>query len=77
MFKNIKTADQLEQARHDCEAESVRCTRDSLLDQTDYMVMPDYPMVDKTAVEAYRQALRDITEQSGFPFSIQYPERNF
>ena len=54
--------------------EAVTSKRDTLLIQTDYLVMPDYPLVDKTAVEIYRQALRDITLQEGYPLNIDWPE---
>jgi hypothetical protein len=47
--------------------------RQQLLDDTDYIMMPDYPMVDKSAYESYRQALRDITKQEGFPYEVVWP----
>jgi hypothetical protein len=50
--------------------------RDALLLETDYLVMPDYPLVDKSEVEAYRQVLRDITLQAGYPLAIEWPELN-
>lgn len=53
----------------------VRMHRDSLISRTDFYVQPDYPS-DPTgleAVKAYRQALRDIPEQSGFPRNVQWP----
>lgn len=54
---------------------SARLKRDKLIASTDYLVMPDYPIsVDLLArVKAYRQALRDITEQAGFPSDIDWP----
>lgn len=48
--------------------------RQKLLAESDFYVMPDYPMDDKTKVESYRQALRDITQQAGYPFEIDWPE---
>lgn len=50
-----------------------RSQRDVLLKQTDYLVMPDYPNKPE-GVETYRQALRDITSQTGFPESVDWPE---
>lgn len=75
MFKNVKTAEQLAQERLDNLATQARSERDNLLKETDYCVMPDYPIDTtlKTKVEAYRQALRDITKQSGFPETIDWP----
>ena len=75
MFKNIKTAEQLEQEKHEAETQEIRRERDRRLSETDYLVMPDYPMADQTAVEAYRQALRDITVQPDFPENISWPEK--
>lgn len=55
-------------------ASSVRSQRDAKLAATDYLVVPDYPISpeDLEAVKVYRQALRDIPEQSGFPKNIQW-----
>lgn len=56
-------------------AASVRAKRDQLIAETDYLVMPDYPIsTDLLAkVKVYRQALRDITIQVGFPYDIDWP----
>jgi hypothetical protein len=42
---------------------------------TDYLVMPDYPISaeDLAAVKSYRQSLRDVPEQKGFPTEIEWP----
>ena len=57
-------------------AESMRLKRDKLLDASDYYVMPDYPATEEgfALVVEYRQALRDITEQDGFPNEIIWPK---
>lgn len=49
--------------------------RQQLLTDTDYLMMPDYPLPDdkRAAVTAYRQALRDITKQPGYPNNIIWP----
>ena len=56
-------------------ASMVRSQRDAKLFDTDYLVAPDYPISpeDLEDVKAYRQALRDIPEQSGFPKNVQWP----
>lgn len=56
-------------------AAQVRAQRDSMIAQTDYLMMSDYPISDedKSLVETYRQALRDIPEQEGFPSNVQWP----
>lgn len=56
----------------------VRAERNKLLFQTDYLMLSDFPISEseKEEVIAYRQALRDITEQPGFPWSgaVDSPE---
>lgn len=57
-------------------ASRVRMRRNSMISRTDFYVQPDYPSDPEglEAVKAYRQALRDISEQSGFPRQIEWPE---
>ena len=56
-------------------ASQVRAQRDAMIAKTDYLMMSDYPISDedKALVETYRQALRDIPEQEGFPSEVQWP----
>lgn len=56
-------------------AAEVREKRNALIAETDYLAMPDYPLDEerKAAVLAYRQALRDVPEQAGFPRQIDWP----
>ena len=56
-------------------AAEAREKRNRLIAETDYMAMPDYPLNEekKAAVLAYRQALRDVPEQAGFPRQIDWP----
>jgi hypothetical protein len=56
-------------------ADMVRRRRDSLISGTDYYILPDYPSTPDgiEAVKQYRQDLRDITLQSGFPRNVQWP----
>ena len=58
-------------------AQQIRAQRNSLLSQTDYLMMPDYPINDdnRKLIKEYRQVLRDIPEQSGFPRSITWPDK--
>lgn len=53
-------------------AAQVRRSRNARLSACDWTQMPD-SNVDKEAWAAYRQALRDVTEQTGFPMAIQWP----
>ena len=55
------------------QATSIRGQRTIKLAESDWTQLPDSP-VDKDAWAAYRQALRDITAQEGFPWDVQWPE---
>lgn len=61
--------------REDAE-KSVRAKRDSLISETDYLLASDYPISaeDLEAVKVYRQALRDVPQQEGFPFDVVWPD---
>lgn len=54
-------------------AENYRLQRDSLLKDSDWTQLPDAPNDTKTAWATYRQALRDLPQQSGFPNNITWP----
>jgi hypothetical protein len=61
-------------SRKDAEqAKSVRATRTQLLKDCDWTQIAD-STADKTAWATYRQALRDITGQAGFPWTITWPK---
>lgn len=53
--------------------DAVRNKRDQLLKETDWMALSDVTMTEE--MTAYRQALRDITEQTGFPYSVVWPTK--
>ena len=53
-------------------ADSVRKQRNEKLSECDWTQVNDAP-VNKTAWATYRQALRDITAQSGFPWTVEWP----
>jgi len=60
------------QTRLDTEAaERVRSERDQKLKDTDWMGMSDVTM--STEWATYRQALRDVPAQAGFPHTITWP----
>ena len=50
-----------------------RAFRSMLLNASDWTQLPDAP-VNQTAWAAYRQELRDLTQQAGFPDDIDWPE---
>lgn len=54
------------------QAKRVRDDRTKRLAETDWTQLPDAP-VDTQAWAAYRQALRDITAQAGFPWDVLWP----
>jgi len=62
-YKAMKDAEQ---------ATSVRNQRTQLLKDCDWTQIAD-STADKTAWATYRQALRDITTQAGFPWTIIWP----
>ena len=53
-------------------AASVRSERNALIAATDYYALTDVTM--DSTVTAYRQALRDIPAQEGFPHNVTWPE---
>jgi|LauGreDrversion4_2_1035121.scaffolds.fasta_scaffold42345_3 hypothetical protein len=56
----------------DEKAGQVRAERNGLLSASDWTQVADAP-VDKAAWATYRQALRDISGQAGFPWTITWP----
>lgn len=54
------------------QAKAVRQQRGEKLKETDWTQVADAP-VDKALWAAYRQALRDVTTQEGFPWTITWP----
>ena len=63
-YKAIKDAEQ---------ASAVRKSRGDKLANSDWTQVADAP-VDKAVWATYRQALRDITTQSGFPWIVTWPD---
>lgn len=66
MDDEAKAATDLNQSR------SVRVQRNELLTKSDWTQVADAP-VDTAAWATYRQELRDLTSQSGFPWEINWP----
>jgi hypothetical protein len=52
-----------------------RESRDQLLAQTDWTQTVDVPQATKDKWAPYRQALRDVPQQAGFPDNIQWPSK--
>ena len=63
-YKAIKDAEQ---------SDSVRTSRNDKLAASDWTQIAD-STADKPAWATYRQALRDVTAQDGFPWNVTWPE---
>lgn len=63
--------------RSDREAAKIRSRRDGLLQETDWIVIKSYERGQNIPAEweLYRQALRDITAQAGFPYEVTWPTK--
>lgn len=59
--------------RLEAQKAGVRAERNAKLAASDWTQVADAP-VDKAAWATYRQALRDISSQPGFPWTIDWPE---
>ena len=63
-------------ARKDAEqATSVRATRDTKLAESDWTQARDVTLANDADWQTYRQALRDVPTQEGFPWSVTWPEQ--
>lgn len=56
-------------------AAEARAERDRLLVATDWTQAADVPQATRNLFAPYRQALRDVPEQSGFPTDIVWPTK--
>lgn len=54
---------------------AIKDERNKLLADTDWTQLPDVPEVTRKFWVEYRQALRDITEQVGYPLNISWPTK--
>ncbi len=75
-----RTAEEMEAdraaAQLTAQAAEVRAQRDRLLAETDWTQVLDAPVSDESraALRVYRQTLRDVTTQEGFPAVVVWPE---
>lgn len=67
-YDDAVAAENIEEA-----AETARAYRNALLDESDAMMVSDRPNVNEQEWRTYRQELRDITLQEGFPMDIEFP----
>ena len=75
-WTQMKTAEQLETERLERASESARNQRDRLLTETDWVTIRATDTGDPVPTEwqTYRQALRDIPDQTGFPDNVEWPQ---
>ena len=75
---NKPTKAQIDSWRADAEEaykwKDVRAERDKKLASSDYVMMVDFPLEDKSDWEAYRQELRDIPQDFDDADDVVYPE---
>jgi hypothetical protein len=69
------TAEETQQ-RNDAKADSIRNERGELLVASDWTQVDDSPLtnIKKAEWASYRQALRDVTAQTGFPWTVTWPD---
>lgn len=70
----VSLTDEERAARSASLSAKVRKQRNEILSSTDWTQIADAP-VDQAAWANYRQSLRDITLQEGFPYSIVWPTK--
>jgi hypothetical protein len=77
-FTKYSVSDMDDEARAAKDAEqakSVRDQRNAKLADSDWTQLSDSPEANKAAWSTYRQALRDLTKQAGFPWDVQWPDQ--
>jgi hypothetical protein len=71
----VKLSDEEKEAiAYESKANEVRAERDQLLVASDWTQVLDAP-VNQEAWAEYRQALRDIPQQDGFPWDVEFPAK--
>jgi hypothetical protein len=71
-FAVADMGDEAKTALDEQQATSIRNERNKKLSESDWSQVEDSP-VDKAAWATYRQALRDVPAQSGFPWDVTWP----
>jgi len=73
-FAVADMGDEAKAALDEQQAASMRSERSRRLAESDWTQVEDSP-VDKAAWAIYRQALRDVPAQSGFPWDVAWPSQ--
>lgn len=70
-LNHVKTCDEI------TTAQEIRAKRNKLLTESDYTQVEDAVLSteQKQAYQNYRQSLRDISSQAGFPYKVEWPKK--
>lgn len=73
----VDVEDSVAQAIDEDQAKAVRETRNKLLLECDWVVIKAYEYNEPVPAEweSYRQQLRDLPQQTGFPWEITWPDK--
>ena len=71
-YSVVDLTDEQKAAKDADQARAIRDDRNKRLAECDWTQLSDAP-VDKTAWASYRQELRDISKQTGFPWEVTWP----
>lgn len=69
----VDVNEEIKQERYERKCGEIRSERDRLLQECDWTQSRDIPESLSLTWQPYRQQLRDITEQIGFPFNVDWP----
>lgn len=72
----VDLTDEEKQSLHDSKAAEVRAERNRLLIESDWTQYKDISDEVSNTWKPYRQALRDVTSQDGFPFNVTWPAKS-
>lgn len=77
LTEQVSSGEITEQTAEIVQTVNMRVERDAMLAGCDWTMVEDVPLSanEKAAWTAYRQALRDVPEQGGFPWVIEWPVR--
>ena len=73
-WSKVKTAEAKDAEALQALTDAVKSKRNSLLSATDWTQVGDSMLLSNEAVTSYRQALRDVPQQAGYPGDIVWPE---
>ena len=71
----LETTEEYKTAATVRKTQQVLGDRQAYLNYSDWTQMPDVVLANKTEWATYRQLLRDVTAQPGFPWSVAWPQR--